>query len=95
MSSQVSRLRQSLEGLLYSVAHLRNVVGVAESQELLVQLQLELLLLALWVKLTADSLKCRKKDHCTNLEDSRFVFGPAESDVASVFASLFSILGVG
>ena len=51
--------------------------------------------LALWVKLTADSLKCRKKDHCTNLEDSRFVFGPAESDVASVFASLFSILGVG
>ena len=51
--------------------------------------------LALWVNLTTDSLKCRKKDHCKNLEDGSFVFGPVESDVASVFASLFSILGVG
>ena len=47
----MSRLRQSLEGLLYSVAQLGNVVGIAESQELLVQLQLELLLVALRVKL--------------------------------------------
>ena len=47
----MSRLRQSLEWLLYSVAQLGDVVGVAESQELFVQLQLELLLLALWVKL--------------------------------------------
>ena len=51
--------------------------------------------LALWVNLTKDSLKCRRKDHCENLEDGRFVFGPDESAVASVFASLFSILGVG